>query len=91
MVDLRMQGFINPELASAHGGQAATDKDQELKYGAVFNITIYRHLGVADGVSIARAWACRCSKRPPLRGGRFEYRRAHTRAMDMASAMPRCI
>ena len=32
-------------------------------------------LGIADGMSI--------------RGGHFEYRHAHTRAMDMLSAMPR--
>ena len=33
-------------------------------------------------------WPCRCSKRPPRRGGRFEYRHASTRAIDMPSAMP---
>ena len=32
---------------------------------------------------------CRYSKRPPRRGGHFEYRHAHTRAIDMASATPR--
>ena len=50
----------------------------------------YGHLGIADGMSIARVWACWCSKRPPRRGGRFEYRHAHTHAMDMPSAMPIC-
>ena len=39
------------------------------------------YIGTADGMSIARVWA--------LRGGRFEYRHAHTRAVDVPSAMPR--
>ena len=26
------------------------------------NMTVYRHLGVADGMSIARVWPCRYSK-----------------------------
>ena len=51
----------------------------------------YAHLGIADGMPIARAWTCRHSKRPPLRGGRSEYRHAHTRAMGVPSAMPRCL
>ena len=46
------------------------------------------YLGIADGMPIARVWTCRCSRRPPLRGGRFEYRHVHTRAIDMPSAMP---
>ena len=50
---------------------------------------LYTCLGIADGMSIARGWACRYSKRVPLRGGHFEYRHAHTRAMHMPSAMPR--
>ena len=41
------------------------------------------YLSIADGMSIARVWARRYSKGPPRRGGHFEYRRAHTRAMDM--------
>ena len=36
----------------------------------------YRHLGIADGMSVARVWACRYSKCPPRR-------------TDMPSAMPR--
>ena len=44
-----------------------------LGWGAV---TIYRHLGIADGMSIAMVWACRYSKWPPRRGGHFEYRHA---------------
>ena len=48
----------------------------------------HRHLGIDDGMSIARVRACRYSKWPRLQGGRFEYRHAHTRAMDMPSAMP---
>ena len=47
------------------------------------------YLGIADGMSIARVWACRYSKRPPRKGGHFEYRHAHTRAVDMPSAMPK--
>ena len=51
---------------------------------------LYRlYLGIADGMSIARAWACRYSEWPPRRGGHFEYRPAHTRAIDMPSAMPK--
>ena len=42
--------------------------DAELAPGA----WCYRlYLGIADGVSVARAWACRCSKGPPRRGGPF--------------------
>ena len=48
------------------------------------------YTGIADGMSIARVWVCRYSKSPPRRGGHFEYRHAHTRAMDMPSAMPIC-
>ena len=33
--------------------------------------------------------ACWYSKRPPWKGGRFEYRHAPTRAKDMPSALPR--
>ena len=47
----------------------------------------YRHLGIADGMSVARVWACRYSERPPRQGGQFEYQHAHTRAIDMPSAM----
>ena len=36
-----------------------------------------RYLGMANGMSIARVWA--------RRGGHFEYRHAHTRAIDMPS------
>ena len=31
------------------------------------------------------------SARPPLQGGRFEYRHAHARAIYTPSAMPRCL
>ena len=49
---------------------------------------LYRpYLGIAHG--IARVWACRYPKWPPRRGGHFGYRRAHARAIDMPSAMPR--
>ena len=49
-------------------------------------------LGIADGMSIARIWACRGALPGTpisLRRGHFEYRHASTRAMDMPSAMPR--
>ena len=50
---------------------------------------LYRlYIGIADGTSIARVWARRYSNWPPRRGGQFEHRHAHTRAMDMLSAMP---
>ena len=49
---------------------------------------LYRlYLGIADGMTIARVWARRYSKRPPLGGGRFGYRRAHTRAIVMQVCM----
>ena len=35
-------------------------------------VPAYLYLGIADGIPIARVWACRYSKRPPLRGGLFE-------------------
>ena len=56
----------------------------------LMTVALYRlYLGIADGMSIAQVWVCRHPKLPRRRGGHFEYRHAHTRAMDMASAMPR--
>ena len=50
---------------------------------------LYRlYLGITDGAPFARAWARQHSKCLPRRGGRFEYRHAHTRATGMPSAMP---
>ena len=46
------------------------------------------YLGTADGMSIARVWAWRYSKRPPRRGGRFEYRHGNGHAVGNAKTEP---
>ena len=56
------------------------------RYAALYRL----YLGIADGMSIARVGAVPVLKLTASgRGGRFEYRHAHTRATDMPSAMPR--
>ena len=54
-----------------------------------WQVTTYRHRRrhvnrAGRGVPVLKTTAS-----PPLRGGHFEYRHAHTHAMDLPSAMPR--
>ena len=71
-------------------GTAATAKSAGLvgARGVRACLSLYCYRLYIGSISIARLWVCRYSKRPPLRGGHFEYRQAHARAMDMPSATP---
>ena len=46
--------------------------------GSALCLSIPNYVGLADGMSIARVWTCRYSKRRPRRGGHFEYRHVRT-------------
>ena len=58
-------------------------------YGLLSYAAYRLYLGIADGMSIAQVWTRRYSKRPPRRGGDFEYWHIHSHAIDMPSATPR--